>query len=182
MLAIATCTSCRLLVLYTEARTCPPRATSMRLLALLLLVIVVGQRGGTMALPDGKKAAEYDALVKEAEERRARTADPYGDQNLKDAAKFLSTRIRDQVHGGDKTKFFEHLDGDGDKAINIDELSAVQGHINALKDKTPGGVWEMMHNLLETKSKKGGFHAELFDQLDADGDGTVSHEEFHNEL
>ena len=133
-------------------------------------------------MPDGKKAAEYAEAVKNAEETHEKTRDPYGEQNLKDAAKFVSTRIRDANHDGDPTKFFQHLDGDGDSTISRDELKAVQDHIIKLNDDKPGGIWKMMHDILETKSSKGGFHAELFEHLDADGDGIVSHEEFHKEL
>ena len=149
--------------------------------ASLVLTLVLAARMGD-ALPDGQKAAAYAEAVKSAEAQNERTREPYGEQNLKDAAKFMSTRIRDSNHGGDATKFFESLDSDSNKGISIGELQAVQDNMSELNNKQSGGVWNMMHNLLETKSQRGGFHAELFAHLDADGDGTVSHEEFHNEL
>ena len=116
--------------------------------------------------------------IKRSEEQAARTRDPYGEQNLKDAAKFLSTRIRDGKHGGDKAKFFDHLDDDNDGSITLEEIKAVEEHAAELNAEKPGGLWKMMHTLLETKSHRG-FHGELHAHLDADGDGTVTSAEFH---
>ena len=120
----------------------------------------------------------HKARVTSSEEQAARTRDPYGEQNLKDAAKFLSTRIRDGKHGGDKAKFFDHLDDDNDGSITLEEIKAVEEHAAELNAEKPGGLWKMMHTLLETKSQRG-FHGELHAHLDADGDGTVTSAEFH---
>ena len=130
------------------------------------------------AVPTDEKKHEYDEAIKRSEEQAARTRDPYGEQNLKDAAKFLSTRIRDGKHGGDKAKFFDHLDDDNDGSITLEEIKAVEEHAAELNAEKPGGLWKMMHTLLETKSHRG-FHGELHAHLDADGDGTVTSAEFH---
>ena len=150
-------------------------AGGMRVLCLLLL--------GTLAYapPSDEKKKEYEEALANAERQAERTRDPYGDQNMKDAAKFLSTTIRDKKHKGDKAAFFSDLDVDNDGTVSLEEMKAVSDHAKDIHEKQPGGLWNMMHNLLETKSDKG-FHGELHDHLDADNDGVVSSSEFHAEL
>ena len=147
----------------------------MRVMCLLLRAVLA------YAPPSDEKKKEYDEALAQATKQAERTRDPYGAQNMKDAAKFLSTTIRDKKHDGDKAAFFSDLDTDKDGTVSLEEMKAVSDHAKEIHEKQPGGLWNMMHNLLETKSDKG-FHGELHDHLDADNDGVVSSTEFHAEL
>lgn len=149
----------------------------MRAQAFVLLLLV----SAVFAVPSDEKKKLYEEAVEQAEAASARTKDPYGDQNMKDAAKFLSTRVRDSKHGGDKDAMFSDLDTDNDGTVSLEEMAAVKTHVEEINAEKPGGIWNMMHNLLETKSDKG-FHGELHGHLDADGDGMVTKDEFHAEL
>ena len=64
----------------------------MRAQAFLLLLLL----SAVFAVPSDEKKKAYEDAVEQAEAQAERTKDPYmyGDQNLKDAAKFLSTRVR----------------------------------------------------------------------------------------
>ena len=86
----------------------------------------------------------------------------------------------DAKHNGDKAAFFTELDVDGNMAISADEMEKVQDHMEAMSTAQPDGLWRVMHNVLKTKSKKGGVHHELMALHDKDGDGAVSHSEFHD--
>lgn len=61
----------------------------MRAQAFLLLLLL----SAVFAVPSDEKKKAYEDAVEQAEAQAERTKDPYGDQNLKDAAKFLSTRV-----------------------------------------------------------------------------------------
>ena len=86
----------------------------------------------------------------------------------------------DSKHNGDKASFFSELDADGDMSITAAEMEKVQDHMEDMSKAQPGGLWRVMHNVLTKKSKKGGVHHELMALHDKDGDGIVSHTEFHD--
>jgi hypothetical protein len=75
----------------------------------------------------------FQATVKQAEEAAESGNRPiqYPVSNQwikKNAARFLSSKLRDDKHNGDKTKFFNHLDADSDKEITLAEMELVQAH------------------------------------------------------
>ena len=43
-----------------------------------------------------------------------------------------------------------------------DEMAKVNEHMEVMTKAQPDGLWQVMHNILATKSQKGGFHGELF--------------------
>ena len=61
-------------------------------------------------------------------------------------------------------------------------MARMEQHIEDMSNAQPGGLWTIMHTTLKTKSNKGGVHHELMHLHDTDGDGTVSHAEFHADL
>ena len=97
----------------------------------------------------------------------------------------MSSKLRDDRHDGDKTKFFDGLDTEilnSDKEITLAEMEVVQAHVAKMAaDDKGGGFYKMMHQLVHDNSPRG-VHGELFAHLDKDGDGKITHEEFHSEL
>ena len=41
-------------------------------------------------------------------------------------------------------------------------MAKVNEHMEVMTKAQPDGLWQVMHNILATKSQKGGFHGELF--------------------
>ena len=60
---------------------------------------------------------ELAQAIKHSERQHEKTKDPYGDENLRDAAKFMANRIKEMKHDGDHTAMFNDLDADGDQTI-----------------------------------------------------------------
>ena len=44
----------------------------------------------------------------------------------------------------------------------VDEIAKVNEHMEVMTKAQPDGLWQVMHNILATKSQRGGFHGELF--------------------
>ena len=43
----------------------------------------------------------------------------------------------------------------------VDEIAKVNEHMEVMTKAQPDGLWQVMHNILATKSQRGGFHGEL---------------------
>jgi hypothetical protein len=99
-------------------------------------------------------------------------------------ARFLSSKLKDDMHNGDKTKFFDGLDTEilnSDKKITLAEMEVVHSHAAKMAaDDKGGGFYKMMHRLVHQNSPRG-VHGELFAHLDKDRDGKITHEEFHTD-
>lgn len=149
---------------------------SGRLLALLLSCLVA------VASSTPTTDLKFQKAVEAAEKSNDMTKEPFGEKNLQAAARFLSSKLRDDIHKGDTKVFFETLDSDNDLSISLDEMKVVQGHAADLAEKdSTQGFYKMMHRLVHENSPKG-VHGELFAHLDKDGDGLISHAEFHGDL
>ena len=149
---------------------------------LLLLAVYAASFAAGVPTEDER----FKAAIKQAEEAAAATKEPFGDKNLQSASRFLSSKLIDDMHNGDNTKFFDHLDADSDKEITLAEMEVVQAHVAKIatddnSDNKGGGFYKMMHQLVHDNSPRG-VHGELFAHLDKDGDGKITHEEFHTEL
>ena len=149
---------------------------SRRLCICLLAALVVV--GGATPTTDLK----FQKAVEAAESAAEMTKEPFGEKNLQAAARFLSSKLRDDIHSGDSKVFFETLDTDSDKSLTLEEMKIVQQHAAELAEQETGqGFYKMMHRLVHENSPKG-VHGELFAHLDKDNDGVVTHAEFHGDL
>ena len=84
----------------------------------------------------------FQVTVKQAEEAAEATKEPFGDKNLQAAARFLSSKLRDDMHNGDKTKFFDGLDTEilnSDKEITLAEMEVVHSHAAKMAADDKGG-------------------------------------------
>ena len=70
---------------------------------------------------------ELAQAIKHSERQHEKTKDPYGDENLRDAAKFMANRIKEMKHDGDHTAFFNDLDTDGDQTIIGEKGATLSG-------------------------------------------------------
>ena len=146
-----------------------------------LWLILLAVYAKTFAAGVPTEDERFKAAVKQAEEAAAATKEPFGDKNLQSASRFLSSKLIDDMHNGDNTKFFDHLDADSDKEITLAEMEVVQAHVAKMAaDDKGGGFYKMMHRLVHQNSPRG-VHGELFAHLDKDRDGKITHEEFHTD-
>jgi hypothetical protein len=98
----------------------------------------------------------------------------------------LSSKLRDDRHDGDKTKFFHHLDTDSDKEITLAEMETVQAHAAEMAAEDGKGgpfyrlIYRQVHGNFYDFTK--GVHGELFAHHNIDGDGKITHEEFQEDF
>ena len=136
---------------------------------------------------------EFQATIKKAEEAaesgngKMPVHYPVSSQWIsKNAARYLSAKLRDDRHEGDKTKFFNHLDANSDNKITPAEMETVQAHAAELAAEVDNGksFFKLIHNQVHKNlyDFTKGVHGEMFAHHDKDGDGKITHEEFQEDF